>query len=299
LSREASLDLAPEACVVDLPAMKKLLLLLPLCLGCALLRSALSSSFEKPTLVFRDARLSSVDFEGAEVDLVFLVNNPNSMGLDLAKADYLLQVEGKQVVAGAPQNGLAIPARGSAEVTFPARVKWAEIVPALEALFAQEVVHYRASGQLGVNTPIGVVTLPLEHEGTFASPRLPKFDVGPARIVSVSLIGARLSVPLLVSNPNSFPLPVAGLLGELSIAGASVGRIALPEQAPVPAGQQLTLALPVEVNFLSAGAAAAQAIRAGVAEVKVDATLNAGGITLPFRVAKTVELQRTTGAAGP
>src|SRR5438309_47914 len=117
--------------------MRKILWLLPLLAGCALVRSAVSSAFEKPTLSFKDARLPSIDFEGAELDLVFLVNNPNSMGLDLAQTSYTLQVEGKQVVAGAPQNGLVIPAHGSGEVTFPARVHWNEIAPALQALFAQ------------------------------------------------------------------------------------------------------------------------------------------------------------------
>ena len=274
--------------------MRKLLLLLPLLAGCALLRSALSSAFEQPTLTFRDARLPSIDFEGAELDLVFLVTNPNAMGLDLAKASYALQVEGRQVVAGAPKNGLVIPAHGTAEVTFPARFRWNEVAPALEALFAQDQVHYKASGELGVNSPIGVVTLPLEHEGTFAAPKMPKFDIGSPQITGLSLTGARLSVPLKISNLNGFPLPLGGILGDVSIAGSKVGRVAMPSAAPVPAGKETTLLIPLDVSFLSAGAAAAQAIRTGLAEVKIDATLSAAGATLPLKVAKTVELQTPT-----
>lgn len=280
--------------------MRKLFCLLPLLAGCALVRSAVSSAFERPTISFREARLPHMDFEGAQLDLVFLVTNPNSMGLDLTKANYALQVEGKQVVAGVPQNGLVIPGHGTTEVTFPARVHWAEIAPALEALFARDLVHYKASGQLGIDSPVGPITLPVEHEGTFAAPKMPKFDVGAPQVVSLSLTGARLSLPLKISNLNSFPLPLGGILGNVEIAGAKVGRIALPEQAPVAAGKDSTLLLPLDVNFLSAGAAATQAIRTGVAEVKVDATVNAGGATLPVKVAKTVELQRaTSGAAGP
>jgi hypothetical protein len=52
--------------------------------------------------------------------------------------------------------------------------------------------------------------------------------------------------------------------------------------------------IPLDVSFLQAGAAAAQAIRSGVAEVKIDAILNAAAL----RVAKTVELQRATGPGG-
>jgi len=270
--------------------MRKVLLLLPLLAGCALLRSA--ASFEKPTLTFKDARLPSIDFDGAELDLVFLVANPNSIGLDLAKASYALAVEGKQVVAGAPQNGLQIPAHGSAEVTFPAKVHWNEIAPALEALFAQDQVHYKASGTVGLNSPIGVVELPLEHEGTFGAPKMPVFEIGSPRITGLSLTSASLSIPLKIKNSNGFPLPLGGVLGDVSLAGSHVGHISLPEAAPVPAGNETTILIPLDVNFLSAGTAAAQAIRTGIAEVKIDATLNAAGTTLPFKVAKTVELQR-------
>lgn len=281
--------------MVHLPRMRKAIWLFPLLTGCALLRQAIP--FERPTLTFKDARLPSIDFEGAELDLVFLVNNPNAMGIDLAKATYALAVEGKQVVAGAPQKGLQIPAHGSSEVTFPAKLHWAEIVPALEALFAQDQVRYKASGSIGLNSPIGVVELPLEHEGTFSAPKMPTFEIGSPRITGLSLTTAQLSIPLKIGNVNGFPLPIGGLLGNVSLAGANVGHISLPEAAPVPSGSASTLLIPVDVNFLSAGGAAAQAIKTGIAEIKIDATLNAAGVTLPFKVAKTVQLQRST--AGP
>jgi hypothetical protein len=67
----------------------------------------------------------------------------------------------------------------------------------------------------------------------------------------------------------------------------------------VPSKGETTVNLPLNVSFLQGGAAVAQAIRSGVAEVKVDAILNAAGASIPVKVAKTVELQRTTGSAGP
>ena len=275
--------------------MRKLLLLLPLFLGCSLLRQAGSSAFERPSLSFKEARLPEIDFKGAQLDLVFLVTNPNPVGLDLTRASYNLEVEGHKVASGTPKNGLKIPGGGTTEVTFPAKLQWNEIAPALEAVFAMDQVRYKASGELGV----GPVTLPLQHEGTFAAPKMPKVDVGSPQITSISLTGARLSLPLKIANLNGFPLPLGGILGTVDIAGATVGRIALPEAAPVPAKGEATVTLPLNVSFLQSGAAAAQAIRSGVAEVKIDAILNAAGASIPVKVARTVELQRTTGSAGP
>ena len=275
--------------------MRKLLLLLPLFLGCSLLRQAGSSAFERPTLSFKEARLPEIDFKGAELDLVFLVTNPNPVGLDLTRASYNLEVEGHKVASGTPKNGLKIPGGGTTEVTFPAKLQWNEIAPAIEAVFAMDQVRYKASGELG----FGPVTLPLQHEGTFAAPKMPNVDVGSPKITSLSLTGARLSLPLKIANQNGFPLPLGGILGTVDIAGATVGRIALPEAAPVPSKGESTVMLPLNVSFLQSGAAAAQAIRSGVAEVKVDAILNAAGASIPVKVARTVELQRATGSAGP
>ena len=105
--------------------MRKLLLLLPF-LGCSLLDQVRATT-ERPTLSFKEARLPHVDFQGAELDLVFLVTNPNPVGLDLTRASYKLEVEGHPVAAGTPRNGLSIPAKGTTELTFPAKVLWNEI----------------------------------------------------------------------------------------------------------------------------------------------------------------------------
>jgi len=275
--------------------MRKLVLLFPLLAGCSLLSQVASSAFERPTLSFKEARLPHVDFQGADLDLVFLVTNPNSMGLDLTRASYNLEVEGHKVASGTPKNGLKIPGGGATtEVTFPAKVQWTEIAPALEALFAMDQVHYKASGELG----IGQATLPLQHEGTFAAPKIPKLDVGSPQITSVSLTGARLALPLKIANLNGFPLPLGGILGTVDLAGARVGRIALPEAAPVPSNGQTTVNIPLDVSFLQTGAAVAEAIRSGVAEVKVDAMLNAAGASIPLKVTKTVELQRPARSGG-
>jgi LEA14-like dessication related protein len=275
--------------------MRKLLVLLPVLSACSLLQRAGSSAFDRPTLSFKEARLPNVDFQGAELDLVFLVTNPNPIGLDLTRANYSLEVEGHPVASGSPRNGLQIPAKGTGEVAFPAKVQWNDIAPALEAVFAMDQIHYKASGELG----FGPVALPLQHEGTFAAPKMPKLDVGAPQITSLSLTGARLTLPLQIDNVNGFPLPLGGILGTVDIAGSRVGRIALPEAAPVPAKGHTTVNVPLNVSFLQTGAAVAQAIRTGVAEVKVDAMLNAAGASIPLKVAKTVELQRSTGSAGP
>src|SRR5437762_8015507 len=99
--------------------MRKLFLLLPL-LGCSLLDQVRATT-ERPTLSSKEARLPHVDFQGAELDLVFPVTNPNPVRLALTRASYELEVEGHPVAPGTPRHGLSIPAQGTAAVTIPAK----------------------------------------------------------------------------------------------------------------------------------------------------------------------------------
>ena len=270
--------------------MRKIFWLLPLLCGCALAGKLAGAAFERPKLEFKDAKLDHIDFTGADVTLTYLVTNPNPAGLDLAHADYALQVENHPLLSGKPQSGLKIPGGGSADVAFPAHLTWNELAPAVEALFAQESVHYKASGTLGLNTPVGVIALPLEHEGTFAPPHLPQLELQSPTIVSIGLTGARLSLPLKIGNRNGFALPLGGILGSVEIAGEKVGRVALPAQGVIEAGKETVISLPLDVSFLSAGAAVASALKSRVAEFKIDGTLTSGTSTLPVHLAQTVNL---------
>src|SRR5215211_3233770 len=200
--------------------------LLALCLispGCAALRKLFESAFKRPELKFKTLAVREVTLSGTTLDTVWLLENPNPVGLSLAQIDYSFFVEGKQIVAGKPRNGLQIPASKSAELTFPAEVKFQDLVPALGVFLQKDVATYRAEGTLGVQTPLGVLRFPLRKEGTFEVPKVPALAFESPRLRSMGVSGAQLEVPLTLTNRNSFPLPVGGISGNLSIGGARVG----------------------------------------------------------------------------
>jgi len=131
--------------------------------SCALLSDVLQAAFVKPTLTFKTARLSNLSLEALTLDTVWQLDNPNSVGISLARADYQLTVEGKQVVAGAPPSGLTIPANGSTELTFPASIKLTDIFPLAADLATKDFATYRVAGTVGIDTPIGVLDFPLSY----------------------------------------------------------------------------------------------------------------------------------------
>jgi LEA14-like dessication related protein len=256
--------------------------------GCSLLRQVAASGFEKPTMSFKDATLSDVSLSGATVNLVFTVTNPNDAALALAETDYKLSIEGKQLVAGKPDAGIRIPARGSSDVTLPASLKFADITGSIADFLRKEQANYRAEGHIGVDTPIGIAALPFAKEGTVPLPKLPEVSLGTPKIGSIGLTSARIDVPIVFANQNPFALPLGSLSGALRIAGADVGEIGEQPVGRVDAKKAKTVTLPVTVRF-SQAMAAAKAIREGRAHVAVDGQLAAEGASLPFHVEHDVE----------
>lgn len=257
--------------------------------GCALLQAA----FQKPTLTFVRGSARDLSLEGATLDLVFRVDNPNGVALDLARVDYKLEVDGKAIVAGAPPTGVQIAARGSSELTLPATVRFAELADGIVAALSKPESTYRASGTVGVSTPIGVVELPLSAEGRFALPKLPRVTLGTPRIAAFNPLGnARIVVPLSVHNDNGFALPLGGVKGDVRLAGVAVGRADVGGGEALAASSSRAIEVALEVGVLSAGAAVVQALTQGKGEVAIDGQASIGGLSLPLTIRETVAFTR-------
>jgi LEA14-like dessication related protein len=260
--------------------------------GCASLQRMAKNAFKKPRVTFKTARLQQASLADATVDLVYQLDNPNPLGLNLASIDYAFFVEGKQVVAGTPPKGLNIPARGKSDLVFPANIKFADIAPVVQTFLNKDTAQYKAQGSVGIQTPLGVLRFPLEHEGTFEVPKVPQVQFESPRITNVTLQGATVEFPLTVRNRNSFPLPVGGISGALKVAGASVGNLSTGDLGMLEPSGTRQLTLPLKINFLSA-AAAANALRSGGnAQVKLDGQLLSGGQNVPLDISQLLNFRR-------
>jgi LEA14-like dessication related protein len=257
--------------------------------GCAFLSQFLQSAFQAPTFEFSRVALTDFSLGGLTLDTRWNVRNPNTVGLTLAEVEYGLAIDGQQVVAGKPAQGLAIAPRANSELSFPAGIKFAELVGAVVAFVSKDTAHYKASGSLGLQTPIGILRFPLEKEGDFETPKLPEVRFGNPQLSNLSLMGATLSIPLTVTNKNTFPMPIAGVTGAVSIGGAQVGTLSSGDLGAMTAKGTRQVALPVTVNFLSGAAGVVNAIRQGNAQLQFSGTVQSGVTTLPLSLEQAVQ----------
>ena len=273
----------------------KRLLATALCLsvlsGCAFLSQFLKAAFQEPSFAFRNIVLQDVSFAGLNLDTVWDLNNPNAVSISLASVDYALFIEGKQVVAGQPQNGLNIAAQASSELHFPAAIKFADVAAVIETFLTKDTASWRAEGALGVQTPIGVIRLPIAKEGQFEVPKLPEIVFGNPRVTNITFSGATVEFPLTVTNKNTYALPIA-VTGNLAIAGGNIGTLSTGSLGAMEGKGAKQVAIPLNINFLNAAGAAVNAVRGGNAQVTFNATVESGGQNVPIKIDQLVNFIR-------
>ncbi len=275
--------------------MRRLLIAIAACSllsGCAYLSQFLSAAFKQPTFAFKNLGLSDASLSGITLDTVWRLDNPNPVGLSLASIDYALEVEDKQVVSGGPRQGLQINAQGSSDLHFPANLKFQDLVGVVQTFLNKDNAKYRASGALGVQTPIGVLKFPLAAEGLFEVPKVPNIVFGNPRVSNVNFQGATVEFPMTVTNKNSYALPVAALVGNVALAGANIGTITTGNLGALQGKGNKQVAIPLTVNFLQAAGAATKIAQGGQAQVTFNAQLESGGQKMPINLNQLVNIQR-------
>lgn len=260
--------------------------------GCAYLQQFLKTAFQQPAFSFRNMALNDISLAGLTLDTVWDLSNPNSMGLSLASVDYALFIDEKQVVAGAPPQGLNIPPRGSTELHFPANFKFTDVVAVLETFLNKDTAAWRAEGGLGVQTPVGVLRLPIAKSGDFEVPKVPLVAFDNPRITNVTLQGATIEFPLKVTNRNTYALPISGVTGNLVMAGNSIGTLSTGNLGQMEGKGLKQVSLPLTINFFQAANAALVAARGGNAQVNFTAQVQSGPQALPIRVDQLLNFTR-------
>lgn len=277
------------------PLLAALLLVglsLPACATLQELLGAAGNVFQRPTFTFHKASLSDASLSGISIDTVWDLRNPNALGLSLADIQYAFFVEDKQVVAGHPNKGLTIGANATSQLHFPAAFKFQDVVAVVQTFLNKDQAAWRAQGSIGVQTPIGLLNLPLQKNGSFEVPKVPALNFGNPKVTNVSLAGATVEFPLNVTNKNTYALPIGNVTGNLLVAGGNVGSISTGNLGDMSGKGTKTVNLPLTINFIGAAGAVVNAIRGGQANVALNAQVQSGSTAIPLNVNQTLTFTR-------
>jgi LEA14-like dessication related protein len=124
--------------------------------------------FEKPELQFRGIRVNSVGLEGASLEILVDVYNPNSYRLGVDRFSYDLAIEDVHWGLGSTTYPIAVEGRNSATVRLPLDVSWSRLPAAGREALRTGTVNYGVSGEMTVGTSLGNISVPYSKAGRFS-----------------------------------------------------------------------------------------------------------------------------------
>jgi LEA14-like dessication related protein len=251
-----------------------------LALSCALLPACEALEPFTPKVRFERLDLREVNFQHADVDFVFAVDNPNPVNIGLASFTYDLDLEDVDFLAGDAEDGFNLEANGASELALPLDLVFADIFSTIEATRGQDVVGFGLSGDMGFNTPAGVARLPYQESGDFPALRTPKFTFKNLRVPKVDFTTAQIEVDLGVDNAHATTLFFDRFDYDLKLGGRSVAD-GLVSSFAVDGATEGVLTLPVTVNLLSVGEVILDAIAGEPIDLGINAAMD---VDTPFGV---------------
>jgi LEA14-like dessication related protein len=138
--------------------------------GCAELRAL--AGVERPRLVYVSWAPEALDLDGVTIALHFRIENPNPVGVTLARLSWALDVEQRRTLSGALPGGLEVRGNGASPLVLPVRLVWSAVPGIAELLLTHRDLAWRVTGAAAVGTPVGEVALPFDTSGRVPMPSL-------------------------------------------------------------------------------------------------------------------------------
>jgi LEA14-like dessication related protein len=137
-------------------------------LALALAGSRCSAVFEKPELQFRGLRVNSIGLNGASIDIIVDVYNPNSYRLGVDRFSYDLAIENVHFGAGETDAPVSVEGRSRATVRLPLDLDWSRLGEVGRGALNTGSVNYGVSGEMSVTTGFGKFRVPYTKSGRFS-----------------------------------------------------------------------------------------------------------------------------------
>lgn len=269
--------------------MNRLLPLLALGLtGCEELLPLLQDYL--PQVRFQTLTVDTIDFEQAEVDFVFEVDNPNPIDVKLSSFSYALGLADTPLFDGDNQEGFQLEASGASELRLPVSLRWEDTYNTIQATRGLDVVDFDLAGQFGFDTntdELGELQVPYNEDGNFPALRTPKFRFKSVRAGQVDFSNflnpkVPIEIALGIDNAHESTLFFDRFDYGISINGTQLAT-GLVNTFDVEGDNEGELMLPLELSATSAGLTLINLIAGGGQQIDIGIDANMD-VDTPFGI---------------
>lgn len=225
--------------------------------GCPKVPSGITQKITKalkkflPTVNFDRVDVRSIDFDKADLDFVFRVDNPAPLKVALANFSYALKLEGVDFLEGRDPDGIQLKPEAQSPLPLPLTLRWKKAAELLGATRGKDELGFGLSGNLGFNTPAGVAQLPYNAGGKVPALRPPKFSLDGLRLRDLQLAQdrARLALDLGVTNLGGTTIGLEKFGCRLKLGDRRVARGDTGKLADVTGDSPEKVSLPIDVKL--------------------------------------------------
>ena len=252
--------------------------------GCPKVLQDLDLDQYKPTVRLKNLDVQDVNFQGADTEFVFNVRNPNPIAVTLANLTYDLDLAGVNFFTGQKPDGMSLDAAADTELRIPVNVQFANLIKLAGDIKGADNVPFGLKGNIGFNTPIGVIELPYDESGEFPMLQKPDISFQGLRVTDLAVLQnkASLGLDLNVTHKQASILNFQDFKYDMYLKGTKVGGGTIAQFATIEPNETGVVTIPIDLNLLEAGTAIVGAIKdRDEIKVRLDADLN---VDTPFGV---------------
>ncbi len=134
------------------------------------------SAPKEPTIKYDRVEIKKITFETANVDFVFIVDNPNSFGIDNVFADYELFLKEQSAGSGKDMR-FKIAASGKSELKMPMDIVYLHVFKSAEELTkailaGQKTIPFRLETKFKIDLKVKKFEIPVTAKGEIPLPEL-------------------------------------------------------------------------------------------------------------------------------
>ena len=131
---------------------------------------------KKPSINYDRADVKSVTMEKTLVEFVYIVDNPNSFGIDNVLADYELFLKGNSTAVGKDMK-FTIPGNGKSELRLPLEINYVNVFKSAEELTKSilggaKTIPFRLDITFHIDLKVFKFDIPISAEGELPLPEV-------------------------------------------------------------------------------------------------------------------------------
>jgi len=233
--------------------------------SCATLNTILNQmNVQKPTVEITNAKISDLSFD--DLDLLFdiQINNPNTVGINLAGFDYDLLINENSFISGNQPDKLEIAANNQNTVQLPVKLKFLDIYNTFVDLKNNNNSKYQIKCGLNFNLPVlGETRIPISKSGDIPLLKFPKISFNSVKLDKINFSGADLMLQVKFKNPNAFSMLIEQMNYNFQVNGKSWMSGNANQKTSTNQNGESIIQIPVSLDFLQMGSSLFQLISGG------------------------------------